>query len=465
MKKALALLLLFLSVTLFAQDITGPWHGLLTFPGGELRVTIDISKTETGTYTATMLVPEQSPKPIPVTDIFFESNILAFGIPAAGIDYKGTLENNVFKGTFTQNSYPIPLDLGREEVKVKAKVRPQEPAKPYPYYTEDVVFKNEKAGITLAGTLTLPKKEGTYPVVVLITGSGQQNRDEELLGHKPFLVLADYLTKHGIAVLRYDDRGTGSSQGTFARATSEDFATDAEAAFRYMKTRKEINKNKIGLAGHSEGGTIAPMVASKNPDVAFIVLMAGTAIPGDELMLLQNYMMGKANGMPEEELTKLGAINKQLYNAIKEEADTNTLKARLQTIFDKELKPLFISKGVPKDQVAQYIDVQVNELASAWYSNFVRYNPGPALEKVQCPILAINGEKDLQVAPTANLDAIKRAAQKSGNKKVTTKLLPGLNHLFQESKTGSPSEYGEIEQTFSPLALNEIATWILKQVK
>lgn len=465
MKKASLLLLLLFSTFIFAQDITGPWNGLLSFPGGQLRITVNVAKTETGSYTATMLVPEQSATPIPASNVFFENDIFTFAIPEANIDYRGTLQASVFKGTFTQNGYSMPLDFGREEVKMKSKLRPQEPEKPYPYHTEDVTFKNEKAGVTLAGTLTLPKKEGSYPAVILISGSGPQNRDEELLGHKPFLVLADHLTRNGIAVLRYDDRGTGSSKGSFTKATTEDFAADAEAAFQYLKTRKEINKSKIGLAGHSEGGTIAPIVASKNPDVAFIVLLAGTAIPGDELMLLQNYLLGKADGMPEEELTKLGAINRQLYDAIKQVSDTKALKTELNLIFDKELKPLFISKGIPQNQVDQYAEMQINELTSPWYTNFIRYNPQPVLEKVQCPILALNGDKDLQVAPVANLDAIKRAGQKSGNKKVTIKQLPGLNHLFQESKTGSPAEYGEIEQTFSPVALDEISSWILKQVK
>jgi pimeloyl-ACP methyl ester carboxylesterase len=465
MKRYIALLLLLVSTTLFAQDITGPWHGLLTFPGGQLRITVNVAKNDTGDYTATMLVPEQSNNPIPAEVVLFENNIFAFTIPMAGIDYRGTMENNVFKGTFTQNRQGIPLNLSREEVVLKAKVRPQEPARPYPYHTEDVTFKNEKAGITLAGTLTLPKKEGNFPAVILITGSGPQDRDSGILEHKPFLVLADHLTRAGIAVLRYDDRGVGKSEGKFAKATTEDFATDTEAALEYLKTRKEINKNKTGLLGHSEGGIIAPIVAAKHPDVAFVVLLGGVAIPGDELMLLQNYMMGKANGMPEDELTKLGNINRQLYDAIKTEDQANALKAKLYTIFEQQLKPIFISKGIPKDQVGQYIDIQVSEMASAWYSNFIRNNPAPVLEKVQCPILALNGDKDLQVAPTANLDAVKRAAQKSGNKKVTTKVLPGLNHLFQESATGAPGEYGELEQTFSPIALKEITDWIVKVVR
>lgn len=465
MKKLLSLLLLLSATTLFAQDITGAWHGLLTFPGGQLRLTLNVTKTDAG-YTATLDSPDQGAKDIPVTNIFFENNILAFGIPQATINYKGTLENNTFKGTFTQNGNNMPLDLGRTEVKAITKARPQDPVKPYPYYEEEVTFKNEKAqGITFAGTLTLPKKEGNFPAVVLISGSGAQNRDEELLGHKPFAVLADYLTRNGIAVLRYDDRGTGESQGSFAKSTTQDFATDAEAAFNYLKTRKEINKSKIGLIGHSEGGTIAPIVASQHPDVAFIVLLAGTALPGDEILMLQNYLLGKANGMPEEELKKLGTINRQTYDVIKQETDPEVMKKKLTVVFNQQLKPLFVSKGIPESEVSQYIDVQLKEITSPWYVSFIKFNPGPVLEKTKCPILALNGERDLQVAPKANLDAIRRAADKSGNKKVTTKEIPGVNHLFQECKTGAISEYGEIEQTISPTVLSEVSAWILKQVK
>ncbi len=464
MKKIITLVTLFITAGLFAQDITGSWYGMLTFPGGKLRMNIHIKQAENG-YTITMDSPDQGATGIPTEKAKFENNTLSFAIPAIGGDYKGTYENNGFTGTFTQNNYPLQLNLGREEIKAEKPARPQEPAKPYPYYSEEVTFKNEKAGITLSGTLTMPKKEGNFPAVVLISGSGPQNRDEELLGHKPFLVLADHLTKNGIAVLRYDDRGVADSGGKFEDATTEDFATDAVAAFTYLQSLPSINKRKIGLIGHSEGGTIAPMVASKNSDVAFIVLMAGTAIPGDELMMLQNYLLGKANGMPEEELTKLGNINRKIYDVIKEEKDEQALKTKLQNMFNTELKPLFISKGIPADQVTQYINMQVAELSSPWYANFIRYNPAAALEKVQCPILAINGDKDLQVAAIANLDAVKRAAAKSGNKNVTTKQLSGLNHLFQESTTGAPSEYGTITQTIAPTALNEISGWIIKQVK
>lgn len=465
MKKLLFIITLLLGFTLQAQDVTGDWFGLLTFPGGKLHINLHVKKETTG-LTATMDSPDQGANGLPVTTITFTNNTLNFTIPAGGISYKGTLEGKTIKGTFTQGNYPIPLDFGREQPTAVAPKRPQEPVKPYPYYEEEVSFKNEKAGITLAGTLTLPKQGGSnYPAVILVTGSGAQDRNEEILDHKPFLVLADYLTRQGVAVLRYDDRGTAKSTGDFAKATSNDFATDAEAAFKYLKTRKEINAKKIGIAGHSEGGIVAPIVAVNNPDVAFIVLLAGTAIPGDELMVLQNYLIGKANGMPEEELTKLSAINRSIYSLIKEEENTAVLKTRLQATFNKDLKPLFISKGIPEHQVSTYIDMQISDITSPWYLNFIRYNPQPTLEKVKCPILAINGSKDVQVAPKANLDAIKRIAEKSGNKKVTTIELEGLNHLFQTSTTGAPTEYGEIEETFAPAALKTVGDWIVQQTK
>jgi len=465
MKKLFLLTVLFFSTILTAQDITGAWHGLLTFPGGKLRLTINITKAGTG-YTATMDSPDQKAKDIPIDAISFVSNALTFSIPAGKIDYKADLLDGKFVGTFTQNNYPMPLTLGREEVKVAEVKRPQEPAKPYPYYEEAVTFKNEKAGITFAGTLTLPKKDGTnYPAVILISGSGPQNRDEELLGHKPFLVLSDYLTRNGIAVLRYDDRGTAGSGGSFQTATTQDFATDATAAFNYLITRKEINKKKVGLAGHSEGGLIAPIVAANNPNVAFIVLMAGTGIPGDELMLLQNYLVNKVSGMPEEELNKMGTILKNGYVAMKEEKDDARMKVKLTAVFNEQMRPLFISKGIPATQVNELITSQVEDLTSPWFTYFIRYNPAPALEKVKCPLLAINGETDLQVPAKANLDAIKRATDKGGNKKVAIKSFPGLNHLFQTSATGSPSDYGDIEETMAPAVLAEIAGWIQKQVK
>lgn len=459
MKKLILFTILFITSAISAQSVTGDWYGLLKFPGGQLRINLHVNSTDDG-YSVTMDSPDQGANGIPVQTTTFKDNKLTFAIPQGAIKYEGTYKNETIEGTFTQNGQPLPLNFSREKVEVTKAKRPQEPKKPYPYYTEEVKFTNEKAGIQLAGTLSLPKATGNFPAVVLVSGSGPQNRDEEILEHKPFLVLADYLTRNGIAVLRYDDRGVGESEGKFSSATTKDFAEDAEAAFKYLKSRLEIDKNKIGIIGHSEGGTIAPIVASENEDVAFIVMLAGTAIPGDEILMLQNYLINKAEGMPDEELTKLGNINMTIYNTVKQEKDSKKLKEQLSEIYHTKLKPVFIAKGIPESQVNQYITLQINEISSPWYSYFIRYNPAPAIEKVQCPILALNGENDLQVPADANLGAIKDIVKKSGNKNVTVKELPGLNHLFQESKTGAPSEYGNIEQTIAPIALEAIVTWI-----
>lgn len=462
MKKIILLFALMLTTTFYAQDITGKWQGDIIVPGGKLKFILNVSQGISG-YTATSDSPDQGVKDVPVEKIVFSDNTLTFAIPEAGVTYKGVLQNEIIKGTFTQGTYDLKLDLARGEIaEVKAK-RPQEPKAPFNYYSEDVTFKNEKAGITLGGTLTLPKKEGNYPVVILISGSGSQDRNEELFGHKPFLVLADYLTKKGFGVFRYDDRGVGASGGNPVNDTSADFATDTQAAFDYLKTRKEINKKKIGLIGHSEGGLIAQLIAEKNTDVAFIIMMAGPGIQGSELMILQNYMVGKVDGIPEKELTTMGATLRKAYDVILTENDATKRKAAVAEILNKDFGSFFASKGVPKEEIGRVIAAQTEAITSPWFVNFLRYNPAPVIEKIKCPILAINGDKDLQVAATANLNGIANAAQKSGNKKVVTKIYPGLNHLFQECTTCTITDYETIEQTISPVVLNDIADWIAKQ--
>jgi alpha/beta superfamily hydrolase len=323
-----------------------------------------------------------------------------------------------------------------------------------------VTFENTKANITLAGTLTLPTKVGKFPVVVLITGSGPQNRDEELMGHKPFLILADYLTRNGIAVLRYDDRGTFASKGNFAKSTTFDFATDVESAVNYLKTRPEIDQKHIGLIGHSEGGIIAPMVAVKSKDVSFIVLMAGTGVQGSELLIRQQEAIGKESGMKDEELKKNAEINREAYKIICNTTDSTKLKNDLTDFLQRKMKD-FPASQMPKGMTAdEFVKAQMAQLNTPWMLNFIRYNPEPMLEKVKCNVLAINGDKDLQVDSKINLPAIENALKQGGNKKVIIRELPGLNHLFQECKTGLPNEYAEIEQTMSPMALETMLKWI-----
>lgn len=441
------------------QDVTGRWFGALNVQGIRLRLVFDISKSDTG-YSSTMDSPDQGAKGIPVTSTTFENSIVKLDIDALKINYTGELKSDSIVGTFKQGGLAVPMNLSRKSVEKQVFNRPQEPTKPYPYYSEDVVFENKKDKISLAGTLTLPKKEGNFPAVVLITGSGPQNRDEELLGHKPFLVLSDYLTKNGIAVLRYDDRGTGGSKGDFKTATSADFADDVEAALSYLQSRKEINSTKIGLIGHSEGGLIAPMVAGRSKAVSYIVLLAGTGLPGDQILLMQQELIGRASGMSETDLQKAKEVNRQAYTLIKESTNADSLKKELTTFLKNT--PQNRPAGMKEDD---FIRAQVSQLTTLWMKHFLTYDPAPALEKVQCPVLALNGEKDLQVPAAVDLTAIRKALEKGGNKHVTTKELPSLNHLFQECKTGAPSEYAVIEQTFSPTALTEITSWIQQQAK
>ena len=462
---SILLISLLISIPLFAQEIIGQWHGVLKVQGTQLRLVFNVTKTETG-ISSTMDSPDQGAKGIPMTTTSFENSILKITLASAKIEYEGTLgQDNVIVGTFKQGGQSFPMNLSKEKIEKERLIRPQEPIKPYTYYSEDISFENKKAGISLAGTLTLPSKEGVFPVVILISGSGPQNRDEELLGHKPFLVLSDFLTKSGIAVLRYDDRGTALSKGDFKTATSADFATDVESAIAYLKTRKEINTKNIGLIGHSEGGLIAPMVASKSKDVAFIVLLAGTGIQGDRLLLLQQKLIGKASGISDDDLQKSELTNRKVFDIVNKSSNLEKLNLDLTNYIKQTLnhnpnagKPA----GMSDDE---FVNLQVKQIANPWMQYFIKYNPAPTLEMVKCPVLAINGEKDLQVPPKENLEAIKSALSKGGNKKVTTKVLPNLNHLFQECKTGSPDEYATIEQTFSPTALSEILKWLQMQTK
>jgi fermentation-respiration switch protein FrsA (DUF1100 family) len=462
---ALILLTSLINLTVFGQDITGQWNGALKVQGTQLRLVFNVTKTDNG-ISSTMDSPDQGAKGIPTTTTSFENSILKITIANAKIDYEGTLgKDNIIVGIFKQGGQSFPMNLTKEKIEKEKIVRPQEPTKPYSYYSEDITFENKKAGISLAGTLTLPKKEGVFPVVILISGSGAQNRDEELLGHKPFLVLADYLTKNGLAVLRYDDRGTALSKGDFKTATSADFATDVESAIAYLKTRKEINKKKIGLIGHSEGGLIAPIVASKSKDVAFIVLLAGTGIQGDQILLLQQKLIGKASGISDDDLQKTELTNKKAFDIVHKSTNLEQLKSDLTKFIKQELKDNPNSEKPDGMSDDDFVKFQVNQIATSWMQYFIKYNPAPTLQKVKCPVLAINGEKDLQVPPKENLETIKKALTKGGNKKVTTIEFPNLNHLFQECKTGSPDEYATIEQTFSPTALEEISKWIKQQTK
>jgi pimeloyl-ACP methyl ester carboxylesterase len=433
------------------SDIDGAWMGTLDTGSIKLRVVFHIVNTDDG-LTATLDSIDQGAI-IPATSVSRDGSSLKIEVKKIAGVYEGKIAADLssIDGKWSQGGGTMPLVL--KPVKDKAELelkRPQNPVKPYPYHDEDVSYDNKVQHVTLAATLTIPQGKGPFPGVVLITGSGPQDRDETLLGHKPFLVLSDYLTRHGIAVLRADDRGTGKSTGIFAAATTADFATDAEAGIAYLKTRSEIDPHKIGLVGHSEGGVIAPMIAARNKDVAFIVMMAGTGVPGDQILPAQREAIEVAGGKNPEEAAKNAAKEKEMLTLVETEKD--------DAVLQKELKEK-MAGDVPEAQIG----LQISQITSVWFRYFLTYDPAAALRNVTCPVLAINGSLDTQVLPSQNLPAIRKALQESGNQHAEVDELPGLNHLFQTAKTGSPTEYAQIEETISPVALDKMASWILKQ--
>ncbi len=466
--KTSALVALFLSMAAFAapgqNSITGDWYGTLNVQNIiKLRLVFHISETD-GKLAALIDSPDQNSYGIPAGDVVFEAPNLSVKMPLLQAEYLATANSDLseLSGTFTQRNMELPLTLGRQVVEKEVVHRPQEPKPPFPYREEEVFFKNSEAGITLAGTLTLPNEKGKFPVVVLVSGSGPQDRNEEMLDHKPFLVIADYLTRQGIGVLRYDDRGVGQSGGNFATATTRDFAGDALAAVRYLKTRPDMKKKKIGIVGHSEGGMIAPIVAAKTKEVNFIVLLAGTGLRGAELLLTQQELIARAEGASEQEIAISQKHNKQIFDLILSESDTVKLRKEIAPLLLSLYDELSEADKKAASSKGQFLIASQNLYLSPWMFYFLRYDPAVNLKKLKCPVLALNGEKDLQVDPKSNLEAIRSSLKKAKNKHFTIEELPGLNHLFQTAKTGSPSEYHSIEETFSPTALKLIADWILK---
>ena len=434
------------------SDIDGAWIGTLDTGAIKLRVVFHIVNTADG-LTATLDSPDQGMKGLPTSSVTHAGSSLKIEASRIGGVFEGKIAADLssIDGKWTQGGGTMPLVLKRlkDEAELEQK-RPQTPVKPYPYREEDVSYENKEQNVTLAASLTIPPGKGPFPGVVLITGSGPQDRDESLLGHKPFLILSDYLTRHGIAVLRADDRGTGKSTGDFAKATTADFATDAEAGVAYLKTRVEVDSHKIGLIGHSEGGVIAPMVAARNKDVAFIVLMAGTGVPGDQVIVAQLKAIEIAGGKSEPEAEKDAGRQAEIVKLIETEKD--------EALLQKELREK-MAGDLPEAQIG----IEISQLTSTWFRYFLTYDPATALRKVTCPVLAINGSLDKQVLPDQNLPAIRKALDEAGNRRFEIDELPGLNHLFQTAKTGSPAEYAQIEETMSPVALEKMSGWIHQQ--
>jgi pimeloyl-ACP methyl ester carboxylesterase len=364
-------------------------------------------------------------------------------------------------GTLKQGAALMPLVFKRTDV-APTLSRPQDPVKPYPYDEEEVSYENKTDSVHLAGTLTLPRSKGPHPAVLLITGSGSQDRDETVARHRPFLVLADYLTRHGIAVLRVDDRGMGGSSPGTPNDTSENFAGDVLAGVEYLKTRKEINPKEIGLAGHSEGGMIAPMVAVRSPDVAFIVIIAGLGQTGADVILKQNELTLKANGVSDWRIEQTLIALKRTFAILKAEPDNIVAERRITDSLATQVAAMTAEqkKAFAPDEATLKAGSSV--FLIPWFRFFLAYDPRPTLMRVSVPVLAINGERDQQVSAKENLDLIAAALKAGGNKDYTTAALPKLNHLLQTSQTGALSEYEQIEETIAPVALETITSWIVR---
>ncbi len=443
------------------SSLEGAWLGTLKVSAIELRVVFNLSVQPDGSLAGTLDSPDQGATGIPISRVAVENARVTIEVKTVGGRYEGTLngEHSEMSGKWTQGG--TTLDLVMKRVKeIPKPARPQEPKRPYPYLDEEVTYPNTKAGFTLAGTLTMPRTGQPFPAVILITGSGQQDRDETVFGHRPFLVLADYLTRQGIAVLRVDDRGFGGSQGDAAQATSADFAQDVLAGVAYLKTRKEIDPKRIGLIGHSEGGIIAPMVATQSSDVAFIVLMAGTGVPGDVIVEKQIAGLLQAAGTDQAAIDAALRNQRRVYQVIKTETDPNLAKEKIRKIIQESVEVLSEEQKKALQSSDAAVDAQAQGAASPWFRFFITHDPKTVLRQVECPVLALNGELDKQVPPKDNLPVIEEALREGGNTHFVVKELPGLNHLFQTAKTGNIDEYARIEETIAPLALETIAQWM-----
>lgn len=429
-------------------DLRGYWEGSLAISPTSSLV---IGLTITGSDEALLQIPSQGVRDLKVTSVSLEGSLLTIGLDALQATYSGTYdaEKQQIVGTFVQMGQSLPLVLSLGELKEDS--RPQDPIKPYPYISEDIVFAQKPEGFLLAGTITRPVGEGPFPSVVLVSGSGPQNRDEELVGHRPFLVLADALTRSGIVVLRYDDRGFAESGGDASAATSLDFASDAESAVTYLNTLEYVDASSIGMIGHSEGAIIGPIVAQRNKDLDFLVLMAGPGVTGMAILEDQTAAILRAQQAPEAVIAQAVSTNMALYATALDEKQT--LEERKASILQT-----LLSLGLPPEAAK----AQIGALFSPWYMTFLSLDPAIYLKELGIPVMILNGTKDTQVSASLHVPAIEAALLSGGNTRYTTKVYEGLNHLFQPAMTGAPEEYASIETTIEPQVLKDIVSWIVK---
>ena len=484
-KLGLLVLFVFAIVALSAQELTNPsvlgptpvldgvWEGTLEAGSARIKLVFNV-ETREGRIIATMDSPDQRVFGIPVSHCVADGSKIIFTIESIQGAFEGVLQADYASivGNWKQGGAQLPLVLKKtldagsmlpssaNSINSKTVSRPQEPIPPFPYVSKDVIFSNSKANVQLAGTLVIPEGRGPFPAAVFVSGSGPQDRDEQIFGHKPFLVIADYLARRGIASLRYDDRGIGRSSGDFASATTFDFAEDAEAGLSFLAENDEIDGRKIGIIGHSEGAIIASIIASRTKDLDFAVLLAGTGFSGEELLYLQSAAIARASGADEAMVEQARSINASLYAIAKKDGDSASLELELLEFLGNMFPSSSFSTEEERIALKQQTEMSARQLVSPWFRSFLVIDPSKYLSTVHVPILVLNGTKDLQVPAQENLKAIAAALKKAGNERATFIQLEGMNHLFQKAKTGLPLEYGELEETFSPTALSAIGNWL-----
>ena len=448
--------------------IVGNWLGTLEAGPQKLRMGLHITENDKGELTSSLDSLDQNVQGIPVRQTIFTNNKLHLDVPAPPAQYDGTLNSggNEIAGTFTQGAARFPLQFKRvDKIEPPSRAsRPQDPKPPYPYDAADVSYDNK--GIHLAGTLTLPRGQGPFPAAVMITGSGPQDRDETLLGHKPFWIIADYLTRRGIAVLRVDDRGVGKSSGDSTQASLDDMSGDVLAGIEYLKGRTEIDVRNIGVIGHSEGGMVGPLAATRSPDVAFVVMLAGTGVSFEQAVdsrLSQAELMMRAAGAAEEAIAWNNAVQKMIFRVLRSESDSGIAVEKMRAELDnmKASLPEAHRKALEGPSAAAAANQQFASVTLPELRSILLYDPGQTLRRLKVPVLVLSGSRDVQVSAKLNLPAIAAALAEGGNTDFAIMELPGLNHLFQSCTKCTVAEYGELEQTFSPTALLIMGDWLV----
>lgn len=438
------------------------FSGTIELPGAALPFYVTLAPHDVS-WTATIDIPLQGTRGLALQNVIFDGQALSFSLDLVAAKWTITLdtEGDSTACELLQAGATFPCSVTAIDAAAFAELtspkRPQTPKPPFPYTTREVTLESgaelssrPSGPVKLAGTLAIPSGPGPHPAAILITGSGAQDRDETLFDHKPFAVLADHLARNGVATLRLDDRGVGGSTGDLSQATTDILAADVLVAHAWLRTQPEIAADKVGVIGHSEGGIVGPAAAAKDRSVAFVVMLAGTGVPGEQIVVKQTELITRKSGMADADVKQAIAQQRQIFETLAKVKDEAAARARIAEI---------IRTTGPVDDAA--LLPQVDMLFSPWFRAFMAHDPRPVLAKVKVPVLALVGELDLQVDADQNLPEIEKALKKAKNRRVTARRLPGLNHLFQPAQTGLVAEYGAIEQTMSPEVLALVSGWIV----